>query len=172
LIPDVPQIESSSEKEAYAFFGLAAYFAQVLERSALNFALILQLPEVNLVTREIYDSGYEALERRTFGQLLRACEKEFDISNETKRILDEALKLRNELIHEFFFERAEDFVSEKGRLKMMEELKGIIGKFQIADNLLESIYLPIFDKYGITEKYLAAEFNAMTRRARDRDDSS
>ena len=166
---DIPPIESGDEKEVYAFFGLAAYMAQVLERSAINFALILQLPEVDLVTRELYESSYETLERKTFGKLLRACEKEFELPNHAKEIMDDALKTRNHLIHSYFYEKSEDLISEKGRIEMMEELQGIIGKFQIADKLLESIYLPIYDNYGVSKEYLASEYEARLQRARDRD---
>lgn len=166
---DIPQIDSCCDKEVYAFFGLAAYLAQVLERAAINLVLIIQLPEVNLVTSELYDSIYEILEKKTFGQLLRACEKEINITEDAKQIVFEALDLRNELTHRFFYERAETLMSEKGRIEIMKALQVVIEKLQKADEILESIYLPMFDKYGVTEEYLAREYETMVQKAIDRD---
>jgi hypothetical protein len=168
--PDIPEIDSCCEKEAYAFFGLASYLAQVLERSAINFALVLQLPEVNLVTRELYESINEALEKKTFGQLLKSCQKEYEIPETSKKVIFEALDLRNELTHRFFYKHSENFISEKGRVEMMKELQVIMGKFREADQALESIYLPIFDKYGVTEEYLTKEYESMMQSAINRDE--
>ena len=52
----------------------------------------------------------------------------------------------------------------------MQKLTVIMKKFQVADNLLDSIYLSMYENYGVTEEYLARECEAMTQRARARDD--
>lgn len=116
--PDVPPIENCCDKEPYAFFGLAAYYAQVLEHSALNLALVLRLPELNLVSKSLFDELYAELTRKTFGHLLKAAQAVAPISDADQRTLDEALELRNILTHHYFREHAEDFVSETGRGEM------------------------------------------------------
>jgi hypothetical protein len=40
---EVPEPESDEAKEVYAFFGLAAYWAQVLEREAIHFAVAVHM---------------------------------------------------------------------------------------------------------------------------------
>ncbi len=70
-MPEIPEIDNCRDKEPFAFFGLAAYYAQVLEEAALNLAVVLQLPEVDLISQELFESLYESFGRRTFGQLLR-----------------------------------------------------------------------------------------------------
>ena len=46
---ETPEIDDCCEKEIYAFFGLAAYWAQILEHSALNLAIVLNLPREVLI---------------------------------------------------------------------------------------------------------------------------
>ena len=102
---DIPEIDNCCEKEAFAFFGLAAYCAQVIEAGALNLAVVLRLPEVNLISRELFDETYESLGKRTFGQLLKAAKPLVTLSEADEKLLGEALELRNMLMHRYFSER-------------------------------------------------------------------
>jgi len=77
----IPGIDNCCDKETYAFFGLASYAAQVMEHSALNLVLVLRLPEVDLCSKEIFDEINESLEKKTFGQILKLCKKEFNVSD-------------------------------------------------------------------------------------------
>lgn len=124
----IPEIDSCCEKEAYAFFGLAVYSAQVMEHGALNLAAVLRLPQINLISEELFDDVFESLSRRTFGQLLNAAKCVISLSPAQELILSEALELRNMLIHRYFSERYEDFVSASGQSEMKRELQGIIAK--------------------------------------------
>lgn len=169
---DIPQIDNCCDKEAYAFFGLAAYMAQVLEHGAINLALAASLPEVHLVTRQLFEKINTSLEKQTFGQLLTACKKAVNIPQATSERLTEALELRNMLAHRYFRERAEEFMSEAGRQHMKEELQVIIGKLHEADNLLEAIYLPILAKYGVTQEFMILEMAKMQERAKAADNGA
>lgn len=136
-MPEIPEIDNCCDKETYAFFGLAAYWAQVLENGALNLAIVLKLPEIDLVTEKLFDELYYSLTKKTFGQLLNQAKKLIAISNEDQKFLDESLELRNILLHHFFRSHAEDFISEVGRYEMKKELQLIISKFKKADALLD-----------------------------------
>lgn len=171
MTKQIPVIEHCCDKEAYAFFGLAAYLAQVLEQSAINLVIAFRLPEKSLVTQETFELLNENLEKQTFGRLLRACRTEIEISDNSIALLEEVLDLRNMLIHSYFRDRAEEFISESGRVSMMEELQSIISKFHEADDLLEEIYLPLLEKYDVTEEYLTQEFEKMMARAKERDEA-
>lgn len=166
---DIPEIDNCCDKETYAFYGLAAYLAQVLETGALNLAIVLKLPSVNLVTKDLFDEIYRDLTRKTFGQLLKQAKKLINISEEDRKFLDEALELRNMLVHHYFREHAEDFVSEVGRKEMKKELQLIISKFKKADQLLDSIYLPLWKEYGVDEKFIEGELSQLAEEAKDRD---
>jgi len=166
---DIPEIDNCCDKETYAFYGLAAYWAQVLESGALNLAIVLKLPDVNLVTQELFEELYANLTRRTLGQLLNQARNVIDIAEADQKYLDEALELRNLLVHHYFRNHAEDFVSEVGRTDMKKELQDIISKFRNADKLLDSIYLPLWEKYGVTEEFIENELTEMRKRVEHRD---
>lgn len=168
---EIPPIESSCEKEVYAFFGLAAYCAQVFEHAALNLALVLRLPGIDAVSQDLFDDLYASLEKHTLGRLFRAAKVKVDISESDLNHIEEAVELRNILVHHFFKTHAEDFVSELGRLEMIKELQLIISKLKQADTLMENIYSPLWKMYGVTDQFIEREMEAMYQRATLRDAS-
>ena len=167
----IPKVDNCCDKEAFAFFGLAAYYAQVIEHGALNLAVVLSLPEVNLVSRELHDELFEHLSKRTFGQLLKASRSALAPSLEEEELLEKAVELRNMLIHRYFSERADEFFSLEGQNEMKKELRGIIAKFVEADNLIEKIYLPLWRRHGVTEEFVQEEMERVRRSAELRDQS-
>ncbi len=166
---EIPEIDNCCEKEIYAFFGLASYSAQVIEAGVINLAVVLRVPEVNVITRDQFDELYNSLGKRTFGQLLKIAKPLIELSDTEERILDEALELRNMLIHRYFSERAEEFMSRAGQNDMKVELQSIIGKFTEADNIIERIYLPLWKKYGVTEEFVESEMERVYKDAALRD---
>ncbi|MGM0563829.1 MAG: hypothetical protein ACQES2_05810 [Pseudomonadota bacterium] len=168
-MPEIPEFENCCDKEPFAFFGLAAYYAQVLEEAALNLAVALRLPEVNFISQELFESLYESLGRRTFGQLLKAAKSNLELSDDDANFLEEALELRNMLVHRYFRERAEDFISEVGRRGMVKELQSILSEFTKADEILTRLYLPLWEQYGVSEAFVQAEFARMVAEAEHRD---
>jgi len=166
---DVPTIDGCCEKEAYAFFGLAAYIAQAIEHAALNLAIALNLPEPGTVTQQAFDELYGSLSKKTLGRLLASNRTEVRLSEAEESLLYECLDLRNKLIHHCFREHAENFVSAAGRKIMMQELQVIISKLSDADDLLTSIYAPLWAKYGVTQEFVDQQLEQMRQRALQRD---
>jgi hypothetical protein len=166
---EVPVPEDYSQKEMYAFFGLTAYWAQVAEYAALNLAVVLKLPEVRAVDQRLFEDVFNGLSKKTLGQLLKAARKSIEIDSKTETLLEEALELRNILTHEFFRAHAENIVSEAGRKFVMEQLCDIMRKFKKADKAIESLYLPLWEKYGVDEAFIEKELAAMKKRAEERD---
>ena len=166
---EIPKIDNCCDKEPFAFFGLTAYYAQVLEEAALNLAVVLRLPEVNLITQELFLALYESLGRKTFGHLLKVARSELNLSKEDADFLRATLELRNMLVHRYFRERAEDFISEVGRQEMKKELQSILSQFKKADEILTNLYLPLWDKYGVDEAFVQNEFAQMLEMAERRD---
>jgi|SRR5699024_7617351 len=166
---DIPTIDGCCEKEAYALFGLAAYIAQVIEHGALNLAIVLNLPKPSTTTQQAFDELYDSLSKKTFGRLLKSNRTKLRLSEADENLLYEALDLRNKLIHHFFREHAENFVSAAGRKIMMQELQAIISKLSDADDLLTNIYTPLWAKYGVTQEFVDQQLEQMRQRALQRD---
>jgi hypothetical protein len=69
--------------------------------------------------------------------------------------LVEALRLRNDLAHNFWRERAEDFCSDEGRAKMIAYLIEARNQFQDVDRrLTESIGTPSLQESGLTAEHI------------------
>jgi hypothetical protein len=163
-----PEPDYDDPKEVYAFFGLASYNAQVLERSLVNFAAVLKTANTPGITREMVDDLYDALEPKTFGQLLRVARTTGALLPELEAELERALAERNQLTHHFFWDHAEDFMSNPGRRTMIDRLRPLIELFSSVDKQLESITLDAMRRNGITENVLDKEYAELLQRAETR----
>jgi len=161
----VPEPEDYSEKEVYAFFGLAAYSAQVLEKGLVNMVVTFKtfgLP----ITRAEFDVIFDAHDSRTLGQLLRvARDRHIPIPDETDKLLGQALEKRNYLNHDFFADHAGHFMTESGRRMMIQRLSDLISLFKNADWHCEPIYRPLLERMGVTEQSLQKHAREFIERA-------
>ncbi len=146
---DIPEPEDFGIKEVYAFFGLATYCAQVLEKGLLNMVVAFRCKGFH-ITRDEIDALFESYEKKTLGQLLKRVRKAIDKSSDVDALLDEVLKKRNWLAHQFFADRSIEFTMESGRKDMIQELQELIILFKRADHATELIYLPILRGIGMT----------------------
>ena len=121
------------------------------------------------VSQELFWDLYDSLGQRTFGRLLKVAKSELSLSEEDADFLSKTLELRNMLVHRYFRERAEDFISEVGRQEMKKELQSILSEFKKADEILTRLYLPLWEKYGVNEEFVQNEFAQMLEAAERRD---
>jgi hypothetical protein len=78
----LPEPEDFGCKEVYAFFGLAAYWAQVLERGVINLAVGLEIGKSSNVTRQLVDELFARFDVRTLGRLLRAVQDDISVGSD------------------------------------------------------------------------------------------
>jgi hypothetical protein len=148
-------------KTVYAHYGLALYLAQCLEHGLANALLFLDLiPKKARVvrTRDEWRAEFDSFTSRNFGQtlgrLIRDLREVTTVPPELQDKLTHALRQRNWLTHHFFRERAAEFMSARGRDRMIGELEEAQTLFQKADELLGETVKPIRDKYGLTDERL------------------
>jgi len=158
----IPEPEDFGVKEVYAFFGLAAYCAQVLEKGLVNMAVALRVKGLRLTVSE-YDALFEEHSKKTLGQLLKRARNTIPISNDLDALLEDALEKRNWLIHQFFADRAVQFTEEYGRGDMIRELQQLIVLFQKADSAIQLIYHPILEQMGVTSERVNGLMDEMRR---------
>jgi hypothetical protein len=158
---DVPEPESYDEKETYAFFGLASYSAQCLEKSLVNLAFTYNLSKKEILNIDEWDCLFENINKNTFGRLLNIIKDQFSISEIIIAELSMALKKRNWLAHDFFYDNAVKFSSEKGRKNMIAELSELIKLFNKNDQYIEQIYMHIWEQFGLTQETIDLEINKM-----------
>jgi hypothetical protein len=161
MVCEIPTPESHEVKEVYAFYGLAAYCGQVLEKGVINLLTSSHLKNI-VITRKQYDGIVAKYKKKTLGGLLRDVQSMIDLPEATADVLTSALSKRNWLVHHYFYDRVPAFMTEIGRKDMINELQESTKLFQIADELTKQIYMPIFEQAGITEESLKREAEAMT----------
>src|SRR5438034_11431655 len=119
----MPMTTDEHIREVYAYFGLAAYFGQVLEHGIVNAMVILRLPNRDRFTRGDIDAFMDQQFENTLGKLIKTLRAEIALPADLEGILKQALKLRNWLCHDYFRERAREFMTEAGRAGMLAELE-------------------------------------------------
>ncbi len=166
---EVPTPNYDDPKEVWAFYGLAAYSANLIEQSLINLGVVLQLPSVNVLTRDTFEKIFYEFDKKTLGQLLEAARKTTIIPENLDELLQKVLDKRNYLVHSFFHYHSEDAISQSGRRSMVDELAELIDLFRTVDPKLEEIYLPLWENHGVDEAFMRDEWEKTQARIRERD---
>jgi hypothetical protein len=159
-------------KEVYAHFGLAIYLAQVLEHGLAVAFLYLDLMPASIGkirSREEWMSRMDAFMDRhfetTLGKMIRNLAVVTSVPSDLEQLLKLALEKRNWLVHDYFRERAEAFMSESGRERMLHELVEAQELFSAADERLGDVVKPMRLKLGFTDEKLAVALAEYTKMA-------
>ncbi len=114
--------EDEHVKEVYARFGLAVYYAQVLEHGLVNALVVLDLiPNRRHLarSRDEWGTQFDAFTDRhfeaTMGRLMKNLRAVTQVHADLEKLLQDVLNRRNWLVHDFFRERATEFMSALGR---------------------------------------------------------
>ncbi|MCW4831047.1 hypothetical protein [Enterobacter hormaechei] len=148
-------------KEVYAYFGLAMFRAQCVEQSIIQLLIFLVFFKENATKISSiekweldFDNFDKTMSKKTMGHLLSAL-RDLGVLNEIiESTLSKALIKRNWLAHGYFADRAIEFLNERGRNQMIDELEGIIELFNLAEDLLQPISNKLALQYGLTNEKL------------------
>lgn len=168
---------SIETREVYAHAGAALYFAQCLEHEIVNSLGLVEIERIRRIKRpqsaaelaeyeaqvdKIWDKNHE----HTLGQLLnRLRESGITIPPKLDSLLRQSLQVRNRFVHEYFRERAMDWLEADGRRVMADELKAMQTLFQEADHTLHEVTEQIRNGLGITEDNVTLVGNLMKANA-------
>lgn len=155
--PEIPQPDYNDPKEVFAFFGLAAYCAQLLEQGITNLLVGLQILEKKKNNWIHVRNLYENADHETLGKLLKSVRELSPFDSQLDDELAEALKNRNYLMHQFFVEHSTSLLSAPGKRKMIDELRNIIAVFKSIDQKVDELWLSIWRKYGFTKERIEQE---------------
>ena len=161
--PETPEPDYDDPKEVYAFFGLAAYGAQLLEQGIVNLLVGLRIQGKTTPTWGDVRNLYEKADRHTLGHLLKAVGELAPIDPALEDRLLQALTKRNYLMHRFFVEHAESLLSAKGKRRMINELREIIAFLKVIDLQVDELWLAIWRTYGFTEERTRRELEFVKR---------
>jgi hypothetical protein len=158
LVPDY-----DDPKEVWAYFGLAFYRANVLERGVHNLAVGMLSKKVPGLTSNDVESLYATHDSKTFGQAIAVAKRVFDFDEETEQDLQRALEDRNYLAHGFFESHDIDLLSESGRKKMLDELVAIAIRLKEIDRRMDPIWMSAWQHLGVTAEWIEEQMQRYVR---------
>jgi len=154
-------------RETFANYGLAMYHAQCVEKS-------LAILESSVFNKEFHKSAadrraaiQDEVFTKTVGRLLNRLKQQITIPPNLDKTLAEALKKRNWLAHDYFWERAGHMLTPRGKEKMIEELTSLSEYFSKLDAHLTKISEKWLKKIGISEETINEHVNKLKQNANE-----
>lgn len=152
VIEDESNVESEHIKEVYAKFGLAIYYAQVLEHQIVNTLLAIIAKNGEIHSSQEIDIFFEKNFAHTMGTLIKALTNKKILSEQAIEELRKAKIIRDNLVHNYFKDNIELMVAQRGREKMIDEFDRAVTIFTRVDNILTVFADEIFSNLGITRQ--------------------
>jgi len=152
-------------KTTFAQFGLAYYQASVLEHEIVNILAVTRLVATRRDAEQLLSDPWDYSFKATMGPLVKQLEKHLPTDNELGTDLIEALRLRNHLAHAFWRERADDFCTDAGRMRMIAYLIETRKFFQSVDRrLTASVGTAALQQWGVTPDVVDAWYRDILER--------
>ena len=148
-------------REVYARYGLAMYFAQVVEHAIVNLMIALRLPERGALTKRDVDQFMDEAFAMTFGRLLKELRRLDQPTHFLQRDLDQAREMRNWLAHRYFRDRTVRFMSPAGRAAMLEELDDATSLFLQVNEGLEQLSAEVRAANNVSEDAVRQEYEQL-----------
>jgi hypothetical protein len=104
-----------------------------------------------------------SLFRETFGGLITRLRSSVAVPDNLGVTLHEALTRRNWLGHNYFWDRAVQFMTEQGRTSMIDELQRAADDFEQLDQQLTRISREWADQHGITDQMIQEQIENLVQ---------
>ena len=148
-------------REVYARYGLAMYFAQVVEHAIVNLMIALRLPQREALTKGDIDQFMDEAFSMTFGRLLKELRRMGQSTHFLQRDLAQARDMRNWLVHRYFRDRAVQFMSPAGRVVMLQELDDATNLFLEVNERLERLSAEVRAANNVGEDAVRQEYEQL-----------
>jgi hypothetical protein len=151
--------------KVYAEFGIAMYNAQCLEREfAISLARVYYSGP-NRITWAQFLNFLDSNYKKTLGKLIFEMRKTTSIPSDMESTLMEALKKRNWLVHDYFWDRAGHFLTAEGRELMINELRDTTNFLSQIDEELTVVNRAWATSKGVTEEMRRESLEDLIRSA-------
>ncbi|WP_036313180.1 hypothetical protein [Microbacterium oleivorans] len=158
-------------REVYAQYRLSSYLGQVMEKGVVNLLTLQANVQSPYPTTQSFDVLFEKFAGYTLGRLIVTVERTFPAEVDTIAALRRALPIRNSLAHDFFWDRAAQFMSFSGREAMLAEIVSMHEPFQSAEALVSALVRRVAEAGGIAseqfEAHLAEPLDDLKQRIPD-----
>jgi hypothetical protein len=156
MMSEIEELDSNSQqrREMFARYGLAMYHAQCVEKSlAILVSSVFNKDFLHSDLDRRADIQEEVF-KKTIGRLLHRMRSQIAIPLNLDRTLNEAMQKRNWLAHDYFWVRAGEIMTSRGRNKIIDELTSLSDFFSMVDAHLVSIYEKWCDKIGVPQEVI------------------
>lgn len=154
---------AQQRRETFARYGLAMYHAQCVEKSLAILVSSVFNKDFLASDADRREEIQDELFTKTIGRLLTRMRTHISIPSNLDRTLDDARRKRNWLAHEYFWARAGEIMTTRGRKKMIEELAGLSDFFSKVDARLVSIYEKWSKRIGIPQALIDENLKNLIR---------
>ena len=140
--------------------GAAIQDSQQLELSiSLIITMLIDLSEGRLSDAD-FVGWMDRLGSKTLGRLIHTIKEHVDFDDTSETILKEALKSRNYIVHDFFNERSETFLTPVGRKEVLSELGKRRKQIRRAYEMIDPIVAKLFELKGIDMNQIIKDIHA------------
>ena len=153
------------QREVYANFGLAIYFCQVLESQLVSYLALIRAGRSGQMSQAETNRLLDRLLGGTFGRNIGEVRDLLGGPWILEPPMAEALKLRNDLAHNWMRERALQQGTSENRLAMIQELKEAQRTLQDADRVLTERTLKMLEAAGISRAALQEQHDRLVERS-------
>jgi hypothetical protein len=155
--------ESAHSRDTFAYFGLAMFRAQCVEKQLAILLASTLNPDFLRATPEERDRYFDAEFDRTLGQLVRSLRATLPMPQALEGRLARALILRNWLAHEYFWQRAPSALTRNGRDQMIVELQEAADYLRSVDQELTDVTDSWLAQHGVSRETIEAELDLLLR---------
>ena len=139
--------ENARVRDVYAYYGLAMYMAQNVERGLSMLLALEGQPEG--ATAWDFDARLAENYQSTFGELVsKFLSSSLAASTGLSARLQRANEQRNDLAHQYFWDRGIQFVSPGGQQAMIAELQQMKNNFELLDDDLAALQEAAVKSHG------------------------
>jgi transcriptional regulator with XRE-family HTH domain len=165
--------EEERYKEVLAHFGAAACRVSSLETNLTNVLLLSARLGGKAPTANDLDKIEDEYQKKkyTLGAFIRDAKAAVAVPDMTERVMNDAVRLRNYLMHNFFRDKAFEFSTEAGRKRMVGELQKTEAKVLTADRMMTDLGMKLAEHLGITLEDVNKEAERLRQEARKSEQS-
>ena len=157
---DLP-LHARQNREVFARFGVALYFAQCLEQQIGLMLSTMYNRNLMLASPEERDTILDEVLSKTLGQMEKDLKSKNVLPSTLEPRLREAVKLRNWLAHRYFYDRAVEMLTKHGREHMIVELQRKADFLKELDEEFTCIQKQWRRKMGISDEHMQFEMQKL-----------
>lgn len=163
--------EVSKHKIIYAYFWLAIYKWQCLEKWFTNMMWLKKSYVDKFSSQEEFNRMVDEIEwkKGTMWQQINELKNIYNFSDDIVLDLEEVLKIRNNLTHNYFKDNPEKFFSNKWSKEMLKYFTSFIEKTDELDKKLDIYTEKYIKKLWISKTLINELIDDLTKKEKQRD---